>query len=275
MDQNVRFTRRGILMLASGAGAASLGRLYARDPDFWNKKDPSQWSSEEIDRLTTKSPWAKEVTASMGQTGRSAGGMGGGGPMGGGRGGGGLGIPGIGGIGMPGGRGGMGGGGMGGGRDRGGMGGGGRPMQFQGVVRWESAQPILEALKAPLPEAFANRFVISVSGFPVLSQRRGRSEEGDDTEATVSRGSSEDVLERIKAMTYLEPKGKAQAQPGLVEQAPGGTGRSATLLFGFSKETLQLTPADKEVTFTTQLGNLQVKTKFDLKEMLYHNQLAL
>jgi hypothetical protein len=35
--------------------------LYAGE--FWDKKDPSQWTGEEIDRLTTKSPWAKSVTA--------------------------------------------------------------------------------------------------------------------------------------------------------------------------------------------------------------------
>jgi hypothetical protein len=114
-----------------------------------------------------------------------------------------------------------------------------------------------------------------VSGFPVLSRRSERSENGDDNDATISRGVNEDVIERVQAMTYLEPKGKTAAQPGVVEQAPGGTARSATLLFGFSKETLQLTAADKEVTFTTQLGNLTVKAKFDLKEMMYRNQLAL
>jgi hypothetical protein len=263
MEYKARFTRRGILMLS----CASAARLYGREADFWNKKEPSEWSRDEIDRLTSKSPWAKEVTASAGPNGRGGGGgMGGGGRRGGM--GGGMGIPGIGGIGMPGG--GMGGGGMG--RDRdGGWGGGGRSPQFQGVIRWESAQPILDALKSPLPKDFDGRYVISVSGFPILSRRR----EGDDTDATVSRGASEDVLERVKAMTYLEPKGKAPAQPGLVQEAPGGTGRTATVLFGFSKETLQFTAADREVTFTTQLGNLQVKAKFDLKEMMYHKQLAL
>ncbi len=259
-------------MLVSGAGAASFGRLYARDEDFWNKKDPSQWSSDEIDRLTTKSPWAKEVTATRGPYDRGEGPMGGGrggpgGPMGGG----GIGMPRIGGIGMPGG------GWGGGGRDRGGWGGqgGGRSMQFQGIVRWESAAPVLAALKAPLPEEFANRYVISVSGFPILSRAQERSEDGEQTESTVSRGTSRDVLDRIQAMTYLEPKGKAPVQPGVVDRAPGGTGRGVTLLFGFSKDGLQLAAADKEVTFTTQLGTLQVKTKFDLKEMMYHKQLAL
>jgi len=36
-----------------------------------------------------------------------------------------------------------------------------------------------------------------------------------------------------------------------------------------------LTPDDKEVTFTTQLGRLDLKTKFNLKDMMYHKELAL
>jgi hypothetical protein len=78
----------------------------------------------------------------------------------------------IGGMGIPG----IGGGGMGGGRGRGR---GGRSAQsFNGTVRWESAKPILDALKTPLPEVFADRYVISVSGFPLDSGRRRGSQDG-------------------------------------------------------------------------------------------------
>jgi hypothetical protein len=47
------------------------------------------------------------------------------------------------------------------------------------------------------------------------------------------------------------------------------------LLFGFSKEILTLSPGDKEVTFSTHLGRLAVKTKFNLQEMLYRGDLAV
>jgi hypothetical protein len=47
------------------------------------------------------------------------------------------------------------------------------------------------------------------------------------------------------------------------------------LLFAFSHDLLQLTPDDKEVSFTTQLGKLEIKTKFELKEMMVHKELAL
>ena len=62
MDGNsLIFSRRGVLTLA-GAALLSWDSLYA-SPEFWDKKDPSDWTGEEIDRLTSKSPWAKQVTA--------------------------------------------------------------------------------------------------------------------------------------------------------------------------------------------------------------------
>ena len=36
--------------------------LCASDSDFWNKKPPAAWTPEEINRLLTHSPWAKEIT---------------------------------------------------------------------------------------------------------------------------------------------------------------------------------------------------------------------
>jgi hypothetical protein len=276
MPEAYHFNRRRMLLLAAGAGVPSWFRLYAGDSEFWNKKDPSEWSREEIDKLTTKSPWAKEVTASTPQyTDGSSGGTGN--PGGGGTGypggqGGSTGYPGGGGMG--GGRGGMGipgmgGGGMGGGRRRG----GGMPVQSKGTVRWESASLIRAALKTPLPETLANHYVISVSGIPIIANGNRHSEDSDDDSA-VSKGPSPEILDRIKNLTYLEPKGKAPAQPSVVQQDAGAGGLN-TLLFGFSHELLQLTPEDKEVVFTTQLGKIEIRTKFNLKDMMYHKELAL
>ena len=265
-------TRRGVFMLAGGVGFAAWGRVYGSNSEFWNKKEPAEWTSAEIDQLISKSPWAKQVGAQYshdrsggsgypndggypgGGRGGMGGGGGGGGPMGG--------IPGIGGPGM-------GGGGMGGGRGRGGR--GGQPMEsVQGTVRWESAKPVLDALKTPLPGAFANHYVIGVSGFPLNGGgRRGSQGEGDSS----SSQSSQDQLDNLKSLTYLAPKGRDGAQPGLVQQTPSAG--SATLLFGFSTEMLALKPEDKEVTFSTKLGRLLVKTKFNLKDMMYHGELAI
>jgi len=277
-------TRRGALMLAAGACITGWQRLDAFSSDFWNKKEPAEWSVQEIEQLTTKSPWSKEVSAHfardeseqsgpMGGGGGGYPGGGGGYPGGGGGypgGGGGMGGPRIGGMG--GGRGGMGGPGMGGGGMGGGRGrrGGGPSQAFQGTVRWESAKPVLEALKAPLPDTFANHYVIGVSGFPMMSGRP-RSEDDDNRNSTAE--ASEARLDNLKSLTFLKPKDKEGAQPGLVLQQPSSGG--GTYLFGFSKEMMALTAADKEVTFTTRIGRLDVKAKFNLKEMLYRGDLAL
>ncbi|MGA3073038.1 MAG: hypothetical protein ABSG56_05020 [Bryobacteraceae bacterium] len=249
MAQTSGLTRRGLLMLVSGAGAQSWFRLYAGESEFWNKKDPSQWSSEEIEKMKTKSPWARSVTVALRQSG--SGGNGGA-------------------VGYPGG--GMGGGGMGRGRRGGGMG-GPAPIQYHGVVRWVSAKPIQEVLKSPIPEGLANAYVISVSGIPIVTGDRQHTSDGD-SDSTGATGPSQDVLDRIKNLTYLEPKGKSPAQPGTVQQGSAGF-ETNVLLFGFSHEVLQLTPEDKEVSFTTQLGRLEVKTKFNLKDMMYHKEPAL
>ena len=278
MPQTFGLTRRGALLLASGAAAQSWMRLYAGSSDFWNKKDPGEWSSDEIDKLVTRSPWAKEVTVSAAAMNRGFGG-----------GGGGNGDPGVGGGGggsYPGGPGGGtqnypiggypgGGGGMGG---RGGYPGGRRgeqmPVMYHATIRWESAKPIQEALKTPLPEGLASDYVISVSGVPVLESGHQRTDDGDN-ESQVSKGLSEEVLDRIKNLTYLEPKGKSAAQPNVVQKGAITSAGLPSLLFGFPKDVVALTAEDREVSFMTQLGRLDVKAKFNLKDMMYHKELAL
>jgi hypothetical protein len=267
--QEKSLSRRGVLTLA-GACLLPWENLYAGD--FWNKKDPSQWTGEEIDALTSKSPWAKSVTAQFAPGSNNGGyGQGGGGypRNGGGMGGPGVGIGGIG-IGMP---------------RRGGMGrpGGGYPQgsSYKGTVRWESAQPILDALKTPLPEAFAKHYVIGVRDIPLIKNRPQTQQNPDDTDQDSPKLSTPDSdssttsqrdLNDLKFMTSLQPKGRDSAQAGVVQQmTPGGT----YFLFGFSKEFLDFGRKDHEVTFSTQLGKLVVKAKFDPSEMLYHGNLAV
>jgi hypothetical protein len=261
----ILFTRRNLLLL-TGAGVAGLRPMIAGSPEFWDKKPPSEWTNVEIDRLLTKSPWAKEVNATYAPGyggGQSGGGgypggsgtgyPGGGQPRGGGIGG--LSIPGIGGIGFP-----RGGGGGRGGQPRG----GGQGSAFHGTVRWESAAPIVDAVKSPLPDAFDGRYVIAVSGIPLLEDRyQGEGEQRDDTEPS---------LDNLKMLTSLQVKGKDLVQAGVVKRQVG-TGN--TILFGFSKEMLPIDKRDSEVLFATRLNRLIVKTHFSPKEMLYHGELAV
>ncbi len=46
-------------------------------------------------------------------------------------------------------------------------------------------------------------------------------------------------------------------------------------LFGFAKEGLSLSKDDKEVVFTTHMGNTVFTAKFNPKDMLYHGDLSL
>ena len=251
-----------------GGGLAAWRPLHATTSGFWNKKAPGDWSTEEIDALITKSPWAREASAQGAAPGGGGYGSPGGSPNGGGYPGGSQG----GGIGMP----------RGGGRGMGGNRGGGRGqqggVQYRGTVRWESAQPVLDALKTPLPDEFANHYVIAVIGFPLPGGQRRYQDEEEDYPPRQSRNdnpprrSQEDTLDNLKQLTTLQPKGKELAQAGVVRQQ---TSSNSNLLFGFSKDSLTLTKDDKEVLFSTTLGRLVVKAKFNPKEMLYHGQLAV
>lgn len=237
------WTRRGILTLAAGAGAT---RLFAFSSDFWNKKDPEDWTHEERDQLTSKSPWAKEVSASAGQSGYPPGGGGG----------------------YPSGGGGWGGGGMGGGMGRRR---GGAPMSqvYKGTVRWESAKPIQLALKQDFPKEFANHYVISVSGFPLNDRPRQYQQTSDEDNGQAT----QDTLDRLKQVTFLEPKGRRDAQPGIVRQPVQGT--YGSVWFGFDRDFLNLKAEDKEAEFTTQFGRMTIKAKFNLKDMMYRGDLAV
>jgi hypothetical protein len=178
---------------------------------------------------------------------------------------GGIGIPGIGGIGIPG-IGGM-------GRGRGNSGGsprGGAVSPYEGTVRWESARPILDAMKSPLPEAFEGRYVISVSGIPLMGGRSVGG--GEDDDSSTSRRQEQDDLDRLKGLSSLRPKGRDVVQAGVVARQIG-TGSS--FLFGFSREMLPLDTRDTDIVFTTQMGRLVVKASFLPKEMLYHGELAV
>ena len=238
--------RRSILLAGFSAAAGSWKVLAAKDTEFWNHKEPSEWTTDEIDRLITRSPWAKEVSATTTPSGQP------GGSYPGGQGRSGISLPGMGGGGIP---------GMGGGHGgHGGGHGGGQHSapQVKLFVRWESATPVLEALRQRLPEAFAGHYVIGVSGVPASETRN----QSDD----------EDAADRAKGLTYLEANNKS-LQPGLAQQSPSANTNS--FLFGFSKDLLTLSADDGEVHFTTQIGHMQIKAKFSLSEMVYRGKLAV
>ncbi len=250
MPQAPGFTRRGLLLLVSGAGAQSWFRLYAGSSDFWNKKEPAEWSSDEIDKLVTKSPWAKELTVSSTSLSRGY------------NNGGGAGDPGVGGGGYPSG------GDIGRRRRLSGRRQAGRgwaavarrrarrrsdPDFVQSHRSLGKRQVRSDEVLKRRRWMLANQYVISVSGVPVVQGGRQHSDDEGDTGTTVSKGLSDEVLDRIKNLTYLEPKGKSPAQPSAVVKGAITSSGVPTLLFGFPRDVVPLTADDREVTFTTQL----------------------
>ncbi len=191
--------------------------------DFWNTTDPSTWTEEEIILMTSKSPWARAT------------------------------VPGFRGsadpTGMSSGEGG-----------RGGRGGGAHHMAGpQNVtVRWESAQPIRDALRAPLSPEFDGHYVISVTNLPIPPRGRGPEDSPDD------------VLDRLQNGTTLQVKGKDPGEAGIARRT-----RIGSILFGFSKDYLPLSPSDREIIFKLDTTQMTLQARFDAKEMMYHGKLAV
>jgi hypothetical protein len=116
--------RRAILGIGLGSSLAAWGFAPG---EFWDDKQPSEWSEKEVQRMLTKSPWAKEAGLEVtgGRGGRGMGGPGGRGP-----------------------------------------GGPGWPFGMQPTVRWDSAAPLRSAAKVKLPIDPTVCYVIGVLGLP-------------------------------------------------------------------------------------------------------------
>jgi hypothetical protein len=218
------FARRRFLMGALGSGAmlSQASRIFAAT-EFWNAKDPSTWSDDEIVMLTSKSPWAREAVPAIRNpddpTGGSVLGESSGGKM------------------------------------------GGRRATSTVIVRWESAQPILDALRATLPADFAGHYVVSVTNLPVASVRRG---------GRAGETPPDDSLDRIQNGTTLQVKGKDPAEAGIARRS-----RIGSILFGFSKDQVLFTQGDGDIVFALNTQQLTLRTTFDTKKMIYHGKLAV
>jgi hypothetical protein len=135
--------------------------------------------------------------------------------------------------------------------------------QVFGTVRWESAQPVRDATNGPLPRQFANYYAISLTGFNLGAPNVSvYPDAGDPTNFT------KNFLQQIRAASSLKSKGKV-ATAALVH------GAGSAVLLGFSRRSFQLSLEDESVEFATTIARLSVKAKFDLKEMIYHQTVAI
>ena len=221
------------------AFAAAWPASVAASSDFWNEKQPADWSAQEVQRLRTNSPWAREGVAQLASEnmrGRKGDRVPYGGPNG----------TGLGGV--PSGTGPV----------------DGRP-KIKVLIRWESAEPILAATPGQ-PSADAARFyVISVAGFLPAGVSAGH-------RPTSASGEQRDPkLEQVMRATFLLRGGRDPiAATGIQMSSSDGV-----VSFCFPREGAAITAADKEVVFVSKMGPLQLKVKFPLKPMLYHGRLSL
>jgi hypothetical protein len=182
--------------------------------DFWNRKDADSWTSDEVLQLATKSPWAVSARV-LPKPGRDRGSVQTPAPD------------------------------IAGGRS-GGRGTGPEPVVqvAEVIVVWESAQPLLDALKSRFPSDFANHYVIGVNDLPRAP--------GDITAS-------------------LQARGRDSVGAGAIQPTQNGR----TVLFTFSKELLPLTGKDRDVVFALTTDRYSVRARFEPKEMVYWGKLAL
>ena len=125
---------------------------------------------------------------------------------------------------------------------------------YQGTVVWESAAPVRAAWKTKLPDDFDGRYVLGVSGLPL------------------AKSESKGAFDRLRQLTTLAIKNRQPLEAASVQvQRENGT----VYLFGFPKEGLSISRDEKEVVFTTHMGNLAFTAKFNPKQMLYHGELSV
>jgi hypothetical protein len=211
----------------------SLGAYAAKE--FWNEKNPSDWTAGEIDLLLNKSPWAKDASISYygGQNGPLS-----------------NSLPGE--------------------RNRKPKTASDStspsavsPAEWKAIIRWESALPVRLALKlGPSPDVEKFYILNMVGDVPSV----GATPDEDASQRAAR-------FETLKQVTKLEHKGD-EILLSRVEVSPRNNLTLAGTLFYFSRG-LALRLEDKQAIFSTKLGPIDVKCKFALKDMIYRGSLEL
>ena len=99
-------------------------------------------------------------------------------------------------------------------------------------------------------------YVIAVAGFPVQ----------------LGRGGAEQLQQRLKDGTSLRRKGQDPIAPAKVDFS--GNEQAVIVLFHFAQQP-PITAEDKQVEFVSSLGRVELRAKFNLKEMVYNGKLDL
>jgi hypothetical protein len=247
-----------IMRLWSILGVTLVAVHVLGSEDFWIAREPDKWSEQEIKRMVTDSPWAKEAGVHV-------------------RGGA---IPGVETEPAPGGF-------DNSGRGRAGM--ESAPPAPQILVRWDSAAPVYEAcakggmerhlfscsskllylsgLGKKFDELRKEFYIVGMSNYPNTLRGENAPQHSEAANAALERMSG-----RIQQTTFLKRKGKPPSRPSYIVALPAGP---ALLLIVFFPRADALSVADKEVVFESTDGTIEVKATFNLRRMLYQKKLEL
>jgi hypothetical protein len=120
------------------------------------------------------------------------------------------------------------------------------------TVRWESAKPILQVTRTAPPKEFRNHYVISVTGLPI------------------------GILSQTSSGMPL-PTAELSAGKHRPQRADfvALTSDNLTLLFAFPIGNPVIKVSDKTASFKMNLNGITITTRFVLHEMVYRGQLAL
>ena len=142
----------------------------------------------------------------------------------------------------------------------------GQSVQFRVLARWESAKPVRLAGGPELPEGTAQFYAIRLQGMPLLPPRKGS---GGDSVPNPNQG----MLQAIQQNSRLERRDKPSI---FCAHLLTGSGEAATeLLLFFERGTDPITVGEKAVTLESRFGPFSLSVKFPLKDMMYKGTLAL
>lgn len=132
------------------------------------------------------------------------------------------------------------------------------PKGFRAVVRWQSALPVRAAARIKASDESARFYILAVVGdYPDITRK--------------ANGESEDAREQRQQMLREFTKLDHHGGPIYLDHAEATVGGT---LFYFSRLD-PIKPGEREVTFFTKMGPMEIKAKFSLKDMLYRGKLEL
>ncbi len=150
------------------------------------------------------------------------------------------------------------------------------PPTLDVTVRWDTALPVREAFEHKRsgqtysPEQVRKDYIITVIGLVPAGryiQPQMRTSSSDGLEDVRN---PEEMLEALMRYSFLFPHGKHAIRPEDTK-----LDSSTGTLHLFFPRTQAIDADDKEVTFQMRFGSLSVVKKFRLKDMVYHGQLEL